>query len=239
MKTTHILLTATLILAAATALAGDPSPDEMMKAYLEAAKPGAPHERLAEKAGTWHCTMRSWMDPAGEPMVSHGTEEARMILGGRYLETAYSGEMMGMPFEGRGVMGYDNGKQKYVGTWYDSMGTGIMSYEGDYDATQDALVCHGEYVDPVTGQTQHTKLVTRELGPDRHVFEMTRPSRRGGPRSSRVRTGATPPRRRAPAPGCRRRSPGSARPGRPAARTRRGGLPSTRAPASCRRARSC
>jgi len=179
MKTIPILALAVLTLAAATSLAGEPSPDEMMQAYMEAAQPGQPHQRLASKAGTWNCTMRSWMDPAGEPMVSEGTEEARMVLGGRYLETEYSGEAMGMPFEGRGVMGYDNAKQKYVGTWYDNMGTGIMSYEGEYDPEKKALVCHGEYVDPVTKNTQKTTLISRELGDDHYVFEMWGPAPTG------------------------------------------------------------
>lgn len=175
-------LTATLLiaaLAAAPALADEPGQDEMMQAYMQAAQPGEAHAHLAEKAGSWNCTVRSWMDPSGEPMVSQGTERSRMILGGRYLESKFSATMMGMPYEGRGLMGYDNGKQKYVGTWFDSMGTGVMYYEGEYDAQKKALVCRGEYVDPVTGETQTSTLVSRELGPDHSIFEMWGPGPSG------------------------------------------------------------
>lgn len=166
----------TIALATVTAAsAGEPDQEETMQAYMDAARPGEPHRYLAEKAGSWDCTIRSWMEPGGEPMVSEGTEESRMVLGGRFLESEFSGSMMGMPFEGRGVMGYDNGKQKYVGTWFDNMGTGIMSFEGNFDAQKKALVCHGSYVDPVTGQVQQSTLVSRELGPGRSVFEMWGP----------------------------------------------------------------
>lgn len=166
---------AVALTAASTTTAGEPSQDEMMQAYMQAAQPGEQHEYLAGKVGTWNCTIRSWMDPSGDPMVSEGTEETRLILDGRFIESEFSGSMMGMPYEGRGVMGYDNAKQKFVGTWYDTMGTGIMSYEGEYDPRKKALVCHGSYVDPVTKQVQNSTLVSRELGPDRSIFEMWGP----------------------------------------------------------------
>ena len=50
-----------------------------------------------------------------------------MILGGRYLEQRYEGTMMGQPFSGIGVTGFDNYKKKFVSTWVDSMGTAIMT----------------------------------------------------------------------------------------------------------------
>jgi hypothetical protein len=35
-----------------------------------------------------------------------------MIMGGRYLMGSYKGEMMGMPFEGYSMTGYDNAAKK-------------------------------------------------------------------------------------------------------------------------------
>ncbi len=166
---------------AGSALAKDEHPtemsqDDMMQAYAAAAAPGAAHAMLAKGAGRWDATVKSWQDPAGEPMVSTGTEEAEMIFGGRYLKSHFRGSMMGQPYEGLGTMGYDNGKKKYVGTWFDSMGTGIMSYEGDYDAQKKELVCHGSYVDPVMGMESKVRLVTRFIGDDQHVFEFWGPA---------------------------------------------------------------
>ncbi|HOX24351.1 MAG TPA: DUF1579 domain-containing protein [Candidatus Krumholzibacteria bacterium] len=174
------LLAATvLVLLAGSAFADEPTHDEMMKIYLKAAAPGPEHAWIAKHAGKWNCTMRSWMDPAGEPMVSQGVEESKMILDGRFLSTEFNGENMGMPFTGRGLMGYDNVKKKYVGTWLDNMGTGIMSYEGDYDSAKKELVCKGEFADAATGQAMACTMVTRFLSDDRHVFEMWGPSPAG------------------------------------------------------------
>ncbi len=163
------------------ALADEPqlNQDEMMKAYEAAAKPGAPHELLARSAGNWTCTVKAWMDPAAEPMVSQGTETSEMIFDGRFLHTRFQGSMMGQPFDGIGLLGYDNGKKKYVGVWLDSMSTGIMPYEGDYDAQKKELVCRGGYVDALTGQYQDCKLVTRFVNDDRHVFEFWGPDASG------------------------------------------------------------
>ena len=172
------------LLLAGGAIAKDEAPpamseEAMMKAYMDAAAPGEPHAMLAKGAGTWNATVKSWQDPSGEPMVSTGTETSSMIFGGRYLESHFTGSMMGMPYEGRGMMGYDNGKKKYVGTWLDSMGTGIMSYEGDYDPKSKQIVCHGSYVDPVMGMEMPCRLVSHMISDDQHVFEMWGPSPMG------------------------------------------------------------
>ena len=41
-----------------------------------------------------------------EPMVESSTAEAKMILGGRYLEFTHTGSFGGMPFEGRAIEAY-------------------------------------------------------------------------------------------------------------------------------------
>ena len=153
--------------------------DEMMKAYAMAAAPGPQHAWLAKSAGHWKCTVKTWMDPNGEPMVSEGTEESEMFLDGRFLRSHFKGTMMGQPFEGFGTTGYDNAKKKYVGTWLDSMGTGIMMSEGDYDAQKKELVCHGSFTDAVTGKEQTSRMVSRFLSDDQHVFEMWGPDPSG------------------------------------------------------------
>ncbi|MEZ4388005.1 MAG: DUF1579 domain-containing protein [Candidatus Krumholzibacteriia bacterium] len=148
---------------------------DMMKIYMAAAAPGPEHAMLAGSAGTWSVKLSSWMDPTAEPTVTEGSETARMILGGRFLQSDFQGTGMMGPFEGMGLIGYDNVKKKYVGTWSDTMGTGLMSYEGDYDAPTRTLVCHGDFVDAATGMTMTTRLVTRTISDDEHVFEMFGP----------------------------------------------------------------
>jgi hypothetical protein len=156
------------------------SPDEMMKAYEAAAKPGPEHAMLAQTAGRWNCTVKTWTDPSADPETSEGTEEAEMIFGGRYLRNHFKGSMMGKPYEGMGTLGFDNVKKKYVGNWMDSMGTGILSYEGDYNPQSKELVCRGAYADAMTGKDMDCRLVSRFVSDNQHVFEMWGPAPTGG-----------------------------------------------------------
>ncbi len=155
------------------------SPDEMMKMYEAAAKPGPEHAMLAKSAGRWNCTVKSWTDPKGAPEVSEGTEESEMVFGGRYLRSHFKGSMMGRPYEGMGTFAFDNVKKKYVGNWMDSMSTGIMNFEGDYNAQSKELVCRGSYADAMTGKDTACRMVSRFLGDDQHVFEMWGPDPTG------------------------------------------------------------
>jgi len=87
----------------------------------EAGDSGGPHKLLAGMAGSWTTKIKSWCEPKKPPMESIGTCEQKMVLGGRFLHQEFTGEMMGSPFTGIGVNGYDNHTKKYVSTWMDSM----------------------------------------------------------------------------------------------------------------------
>ncbi len=99
----------------------------------ELPKPGKQHEALKFFEGTWDATAKFMAEP-GKPMAeSKGSEKAEMVLGGFWLTFEYKGEMMGAPFTGRGTLGFDQQKQKYVGTWIDSMKSGLFLSEGTAD----------------------------------------------------------------------------------------------------------
>jgi hypothetical protein len=117
----------------AAAAGGDP-----MEAMMKAGAPGPQHDQLKKMEGSWKTSVKSWMAP-GEPTTSAGASECHMILGGRFLEERATGDMMGMPFEGHGLIGYDNMKKQYLMTWIDNMGTGIMSANGSYDDAKKTL----------------------------------------------------------------------------------------------------
>ncbi len=143
----------------------------MMAAWQKAGTPGEPHAALARAAGKWEMTVRSWMDPNGEPMVSEGVTERQMLLGGRVLEERSSSDMMGMPFEGIGRTGYDNVTGKYWATWIDSMSTGCYLQHGTQDADGNAVTYHGEYPNPMTGAMTKVRSVVRWEGTDTQHFE--------------------------------------------------------------------
>lgn len=126
--------------------------DAEMKALQESMMPGELHIMMAKWDGTWTTTNKMWMDPAAPPQVTAGTCVNRMVLGGRFQESRLSGTMMGMPFEGLGMLGYDKTKKKFTSTWMDNMGTGIMVLEGVWDAAGRRLNLSGTTTDPMTGE---------------------------------------------------------------------------------------
>ena len=158
--------------------AGTPSAEQqaMMEAYQRAATPGAQHASLAKMAGDFTLTVKSYMEPGAEPEVSAATATRRLILGGRYLEEVVKGTMMGQPFEGRGISGYDNVSGEWWGTWIDTMSTGIMISRGEWDEAAGVGTFTGEYNDAVTGKVQTSRMTSRRLPNGDEVMEMYMPT---------------------------------------------------------------
>lgn len=148
-----------------------PSQEEMMKKWQEAATPGANHKALEKFVGNWTYTNRMWMDPSAPPSESAGKANMSMILGGRYLQQNYTGDFMGQPFEGFGLMGYDNLKKEYVNTWTDNTSTTIMSMNGK-NGENGEIVLVGAMDDPATQKSMKLREVIRWTGDDSFVVEM-------------------------------------------------------------------
>jgi len=74
-----------------------------MEAMMKAMAPGEQQKKLARFAGDWTFTNKAWMAPGQPPMESTGTMHGVILFGGRYVEHTWKGNMMGMPFEGRGT----------------------------------------------------------------------------------------------------------------------------------------
>ncbi|MEM9597556.1 MAG: DUF1579 domain-containing protein [Acidobacteriota bacterium] len=150
----------------------------MMAALQKAMTPGEHHAFLKAMEGKWNLATKAWMAPGQPPMESKGTATKTMIHGGRYLQEQVNGEMMGIPFTGEGLTGFDNTGARFVGTWIDSMTTSILMFEGQRDG--DVITLTGTSKDPMSGQMMKVRTVTRRVDDDHHEFEfyMTAP---GGP----------------------------------------------------------
>ena len=130
-----------------------PSEAEMMAMMTELSKPGENHKLLGSGVGAWTYTLKWWMDPSAAPGESSGTSVVKEVMGGRYFISEHTGKMQ-MPgadgkmtdtdFKGISTEGYDNVKKKFVSSWIDNMGTGIMLSEGDYDAATKSLTYRTE-----------------------------------------------------------------------------------------------
>jgi hypothetical protein len=115
------------------------------------------------------------MDPSQPPMTTLGKSSARMILGGRFLQSDYQGEMMGMPFHGVGIDGYDRIQKRFVSVWMDTMGTMIMTLQGELDDSGKVLTMETEYLDPMTRKRTRARTVTTIVSDDEHTFDYYAP----------------------------------------------------------------
>ena len=104
----------------------------------EPPKPGAEHEMLKKLEGVWEATIK------GGPAESKGTMTYKMELGGLWLVGSFEGDFAGQKFTGKGLDSYDPSKKKFVGYWFDSMGTMPLVLEGTYDKEKKTMTMAGE-----------------------------------------------------------------------------------------------
>lgn len=162
------------------ATGGAPSADEM-KMMMELAKTNENHKLLASTAGNWSYVVKMWMDgdTSKKAQESKGTATRKSIMDGRYVAMEVNGnmqmpdekgKMQNMAFKGMGTDGYDNVKKKFVSTWFDSMGTGIMMSEGDYDASSKTFTYKGEF-EMMPGMKMKVREVLKMTDKDHMMME--------------------------------------------------------------------
>jgi len=160
---------------------GKPNESEMMAQMMELAQPGENHKLLERSVGTWTYKVKMWMtpDPNAPPSESSGSAVTRSIMGGRYLISEHTGKMefpgadgkmTSMEFKGMSMEGYDNVKKKFVASWIDNMGTGIMNLEGTYDAATKSFTYVADY-EPMPSMKPKVREVIKITDKDHHVFE--------------------------------------------------------------------
>lgn len=138
------------------------------------------HELLTSLAGKWNATVQLWMEPDAKPEESEGSSDGKLIMGGRFLEQSYQGVLMGQPFEGRGIFGYDNLKKEYTSIWFDSTATGIMMGSGQYNSESKILVTEGRISCPMTQEPRRWyRDVTTFIDADNYTRETYMRDQRG------------------------------------------------------------
>jgi hypothetical protein len=185
MRFSRPLLATTLVslCAAGAAFALHQSPDDIAK-MTALATPGENHKLLDYKVGKWNGHVTMWMAPGAPAMESEATSETKWIMGGRYLHEDVRGTFAGQPFEGLGISGFDNIKKKFVYTWVDNMGTGIMSGEGTYDAAKKMITSTSSMSDPMTGKVVSSRGTETKTDDNNWKMEMFA----SGPDGKEVRT---------------------------------------------------
>jgi hypothetical protein len=142
--------------------------------FMKMAAPGPEHEKLAQWAGEWDAACK-FFAPDGGPMgESNGVMHGEMVLGGRYLQLKYDGNMATpngpMPFHGMGLGGFDKMKQKYCNVWVDEMSTSMMTTEGTMQG--DVLTMDGQSMDPMTHKPMKVQEVIKQVDKDHHSYEL-------------------------------------------------------------------
>lgn len=178
MRFTHFTVTGLcLVLTVSVAMAKDKKPAKemdpqaMMELYQKLATPGEPHKLFASLAGSWTTTTKEWMEPGKPPTESTGTADLKMLLDGRFLYQEFTSQMMGQPFSGIGIDGYDNLRKKYVTTWIDTMGTGFFTMEGTASADGKTITLKGQHAEPGGGQMTH-RAVWKIADSNTQTFDM-------------------------------------------------------------------
>jgi Protein of unknown function (DUF1579) len=167
----QILVRSTLVLALGLSLAGAAGAQDM-----PLPQPGPEHQLFQMDAGTWDAKVEMYMAPGAPPMVSQGTEVNTIGCGGLCVISDFKSTMAGAPFHGHGTATWDPTKKKYVGTWTDSMSTGISMSESTYDPATKTMTGWMEGPD-TTGKITKSKAVVEYKDANTRIFSayMTSP----------------------------------------------------------------
>ncbi|MCA9729710.1 MAG: DUF1579 family protein [Candidatus Eisenbacteria bacterium] len=173
MKKTSLFALGALVCLALPAMAEEPGMNaEAMAAWQEMMTPGPHHEHMAKMAGDWTVHSKMMMDPSAPPMETDGTAHMEMEANGLFLRETVHSPMMGMPWEGHGVFGFDKGLNKHVAIWYDSFGSMIMNFEGGCTDNCGQVTLVSDYTDPMTNQPAQMKIVSSMTDADHMTNKM-------------------------------------------------------------------
>lgn len=151
-----------------------------MKAMMEIGTPGEEHKMLAKANGTWTADMTYWDGVDRPANKMSGTQVTTSILDGHYQQSKFSGNFMGMPFEGISTMAYDKANKEYVSTWIENMSTGIMVMKGTMDATTNTINLTGKQKNPVNDIECTMRETYKVVDDNNHILEMYGPDPKTG-----------------------------------------------------------
>jgi hypothetical protein len=150
---------------------------KMAEAMQKASTPGEAHKKLMAHAGSWDASIKMWMDPKAPVMEAAGKAEFKPIMGDRYLQQEFTGNLMGQPFSGWGILGFNTILKRYESVWIDNMSTGMYRGEGTADKSG-AIVIKTTGADPMTGKVTRGRDVWK-IEEKKMVLEMYMPAKGG------------------------------------------------------------
>jgi hypothetical protein len=107
-------------------------------------KPGKEQQLLRKLVSNYTSEVKFYFMPDHPPMESKGSFNAKVDLGGYFLDREFKVELndaenfSGLAFHGRAFTGYDPFKRKYMGSWVDSGSPAVYLTEGYFSAIENA-----------------------------------------------------------------------------------------------------
>lgn len=163
------LITSGLVILPSAGLAQD---DKGQKEGMKQDLPGPVHKRLGELAGTWNVAVKYIMGE--KEHEGKATCEAKLILGGRFLQQEYTSRFQGEPFHVLQLLGYDNARKKSIEIMFDNLGTSVRHNEGTVSDDGKVFTNSSEALDSQTGKPYKLRTVTTIIDEDNFTLEWFR-----------------------------------------------------------------
>lgn len=137
----------------------DAGQQDHVSAWKAAGEPSEQHRKLAGLEGDWNFTTTWWASAEAPGVESSGTSTFAVLFDGRYVEQQMTATVLGEPYEGRGVLGFDKRLNRYVSSWIDNRQTSITHAEGTHDDAGAIHLNASHHVDPLVGDAGGGRLV--------------------------------------------------------------------------------
>lgn len=155
---------------------GDEAPKgkPVMPPMPEWVKKTAEHRELAKYAGDWNAKTEWKMAPNAPAENGTGVAQIKMIFDGMFMEQMFESSMMGQPFQGRLLMGYDTIEKEFKSVWIDSMAPIWGAASGTKEGNKIVMTGMSPSHTP-SGKKQKNMTKTWMVDADNWVFEMWMP----------------------------------------------------------------
>ncbi len=145
---------------------------ELKRVMHEYRMPSRMHHKMLEWGGNWREETKVWATPQAEPVKSEAICESKVVMEGRFIVSMHRGEMNKAQYEAQSVLGWDNAKKKFVKTWFDNMGTGILTMEGTWDEAKQTIEFVGYASNPFGDAPIKVRQVLKIISPIEMLLEV-------------------------------------------------------------------
>jgi hypothetical protein len=126
------------------------------------AKPGPEHQQLAARAGVWDVACSFWMKPDDPVTETKGAMTFASIFDGKYSLGEFTATVMGKPFIGHSIDGFNAVTKQWESIWYDTMGTSITLLSGPSSNNGKTVTYSGSTTCPINGHVQLRHIETHQ-----------------------------------------------------------------------------